>query len=147
MTSEEIYLLARELMEKHGVWGKYMFQFDNAKRRFGCCHYDRNMITMSRELSKINNEDTIRTVLLHEIAHAMIGSGHGHDLLWKRTCINIGGDGKRTYSSSRVATLRKPITLVCPKCGHTWQRFRACYGSYHGLCGKQEGTLKILHNN
>ena len=37
----------------------------------------------------------IRDTLLHEIAHAIVGPGHGHDALWQTAARRIGCTAKR----------------------------------------------------
>ena len=44
-------------------------------------------------LRKANDEEIIDTVL-HEIAHAIVGPGQGHNLIWKKKAIEIGCSGK-----------------------------------------------------
>ena len=80
--------LALSLMDKHDLnsWGFYM---DNAKRRFGCCHYNTRSISLSKELVQANSEDRVKMTILHEIAHALVGHGNGHNRIWKNKCLEI----------------------------------------------------------
>lgn len=48
----------------------------------------------------LDDVDTIKSIVLHEIAHAIVGNNHNHDKVWKDCCINLGGNGKRCYDES-----------------------------------------------
>lgn len=50
----------------------------------------------------LDNTDAIKSIVLHEIAHAIVGNCHNHDKVWKECCINLGGNGKRLYKESEV---------------------------------------------
>ena len=50
-------LLGNQLMGEWGLLEKgWRFQFDRAKRRFGCCRTFRKMVTLSRYLTELNGE-------------------------------------------------------------------------------------------
>jgi len=36
------------------------------------------------------SDELVRDTLLHEIAHALVGTAHGHDEVWKAKCLEIG---------------------------------------------------------
>jgi len=95
--------LALELMTKHGLrhssfavpGGAWKFRFDGARKRYGCCDYGARTISLSRHLTAINPEEQVRDTILHEIAHALVPSRHGHDRVWRRMAISIGCSGIR----------------------------------------------------
>lgn len=103
---------------------EWTFRFDNAVRRFGCCRHGKKVISLSRTLSEINDWETVKLTVLHEIAHALVGVGHGHDWVWQKKCIEIGGDGKRCYDSAKVNTPTLAYTATCPNCGEVHQKAR-----------------------
>lgn len=45
--------------------------------------------------ANLDNWERIKTTVLHEIAHAIVGHAHGHDRVWVNCCKSIGGDGER----------------------------------------------------
>ena len=92
------------------------FRWDRATRRFGCCYSNLKRITISEPLTKLNGWNDVKDTLLHEIAHALVGQGHGHDEVWKAKCREIGARPHRCYGSS----VRRPVKKwkgVCPECG------------------------------
>jgi predicted SprT family Zn-dependent metalloprotease len=134
--------LALELMEKHDLMERgWRFGFDNAKRRFGCCNYSYKQITLSQALTLVNDEVRVKNTILHEIAHALVGRGHGHNGVWKRKALEIGCDGNRCYSSKNTVTPESKYIAICNTCGHTHRKHRltrritAC-----GICCK--GTFQ-----
>ena len=54
------------------------------------CRYGTRTIELSVFLVDRNGPEEVRDTILHEIAHALVGPGHGHDAVWKRQCIEIG---------------------------------------------------------
>ena len=98
--------LARSLMAEHGL-NHWCFAWSRAKKQLGLCDFIKETIYLSKILTPHREEKNVRNTILHEIAHALVGYGHGHNRVWRRKCIEIGGDGKRCesdISSSQVVT-------------------------------------------
>lgn len=119
-------------MDEHGLIDKgWFFDWDRAKRRFGCCNYTKKRISLSLPLTKIRDPDNVRNTILHEIAHALVGRGHGHDSIWRAKAIEIGCNGDRC---SRDAKIKGKWVAVCPQ-GHEHYRHRKPIRSVScGLC-------------
>ncbi|GAA3774576.1 hypothetical protein GCM10022240_27970 [Microbacterium kribbense] len=100
----------------------WTFGFDNAKRRAGLCDYTHKRISVSRYLAARYDDDTNHQTLLHEVAHALAGSGAGHGPAWKRAARGLGYVGGRTHDGE-AATELAPWVGVCPA-GHTAYRHR-----------------------
>jgi predicted SprT family Zn-dependent metalloprotease len=105
-------------LKKWGLTGSHnndwCFVWDNkAKRRYGQCRYNKKEIGITKQLVAINSIEESKDVVLHEIAHALTGSGHGHDAMWRRMCIKVGARPERCYINWLIKTLVKymlPIT-------------------------------------
>ena len=97
MELHEAEKLAHELIgKKHLLYREgWSFKFDNAKTRLGSCQHRSKEITLSRHVTLVNKESSIRNTLLHEIAHALVGRGHGHDWVWRAKALEIGCNGDR----------------------------------------------------
>lgn len=136
MKLTEAQELAVSLMDKHSLLDKgWYFEYDNAKRRFGCCYYYQRKITLSSVLCELNEEKDVRDVILHEIAHALVGSGHGHNRVWQKKAIEIGCNGKRCYDPSKVNTAKAPYVAKCNSCGKEHKRFRKPTSTHScGIC-------------
>ena len=126
--------LAIDLMKKHRLTydGLWMFKFDNAKRRFGYCHHGLRTISLSKSLTKLNPEKIVKNTILHEIAHALVGRGHGHNKVWRAKAREIGCNGNRCYGSE-VQQPKGKFNYKCPNCKNIINRIRryknnvACY--------------------
>jgi len=132
--------LANKLIEKHGLTNQHYswrFEFDNARRRFGRCNYRSHVISLSKHLVQLNNEDEVKNTILHEIAHALVGRGHGHDSVWKRKALEIGCDGNRCYNIKDVKQPKAKYEAVCNGCKQVIKRHRV--SKKQMSCGKCSG--------
>ena len=95
MTLVDAEIMAKEIIAEHLTgWG---FVWDNRKRALGSCQYDTKSIRMSKAfvnggLSVAEVKDTV----LHEVAHALVGPGNGHNAVWKAKAQEIGAKSNAT---------------------------------------------------
>jgi hypothetical protein len=127
--------LADTLMTEHGLTAAgWNFGFDNAVSRLGVCMIAKKSITISRHMTGAAEAEQVRQTILHEIAHALLGTrtvmfsprrnGHtlaarpvekdfGHGPEWKALAASIGYTGKRTasnpYRHGVTAPVQEPI--------------------------------------
>lgn len=103
MNLHEAELWTLQVMRDEGLIGEggggWTFRFDDTRRRFGCCRYDRKEITLSRHLVQLNGEREVLNTIRHEVAHAICGKEAGHGPVWSKVCVALGGDGKRCYGA------------------------------------------------
>ena len=110
---EKIEKYADQQLEKHGL-SSWRFVFDNAARRYGACFYEDKVISMSEQFCLKSTKEDIKDVLLHEIAHALVGEEHGHDAVWRTKAFEIGSTGRRT----RGDKFAPPNFIIsCEVCG------------------------------
>lgn len=127
--------LAVSLMAEHldPVEPGWRFEFDNAKRRAGCCQWrylvpgDRSSIvpskiTLSRHLMALWDEEHVRSTILHEIAHALAGHEENHGPRFRAIARSLGIPGDRCYSAD-LPSIEPPLIGVCPM-GHVSPRKR-----------------------
>jgi hypothetical protein len=114
---------------------EWIFAFDNSVKRFGFCSPRRKLISLSRNLTAINNENEVLDCILHEIAHALTPLDN-HGSTWQRTAKDIGCNGNTCYGDE-VVTVAPKFTGVCPNCHREVKRFRrkriACGICCHGV--------------
>lgn len=126
MTINEAYVLAVSLKNKHPELSSWKVSFNNRKKAFGICNYRTREISLSKLFIPFMTDEAVKDTIVHEIAHALT-MGHDHDNVWKRKCIELGGNG---YRISGVENFKNGIdgilefgaknckyTLTCPTCG------------------------------
>lgn len=113
----EVERFARQMMNEYGL-GAWSFKFDSATKRFGVCKYTQRVIGMSKRLTQANTEEQCVDTVLHEIAHALVGPGHGHGPVWKAKAAEIGARPEACYSPDNVVQVGK-YKAFCASCGPT----------------------------
>jgi predicted SprT family Zn-dependent metalloprotease len=137
---EQARRLALELMALHGLHD-WRFAFNKRKRHLGLCCYEAKTILLSVYLVERNEVEEVRDTILHEIAHALVGPGHGHDRTWKRKCVEIGA---RPQRCGRADMPRGRWQARCGGCGrqyHRHRRPRRLAGWHCRSCGPERGKL------
>jgi predicted SprT family Zn-dependent metalloprotease len=124
-----------DLMNDHGLFD-WTFKWDRAVNRFGCCKFATKTITVSRALTLLNTEKDVKETALHEIAHALVGSKHGHDAVWMRQYRAIGGTGGRTHNDTTPAG---KYVGTCPSCGTQIRRHRRHESACYRCCNQYNG--------
>ena len=121
MNLPDVLSLARTLMEEADV-GDWELAFDRARRRAGQTDHARRRLTLSRHLMNLYDEAQVRETVLHEIAHARVGSHHGHDAVWVAEATRLGATGRRLVDA-QAPRLRGRWVGRCTA-GHEVDRMR-----------------------
>jgi hypothetical protein len=88
--------LALELMDEHGLSENgWNFYFNDNRSSLGLCRYVSKVIELSIHFVDNSGMFAVRDIILHEIAHALVGWEAGHGTKWKQKAIEIGGTGNR----------------------------------------------------
>lgn len=167
MTLQEAEALAISMMTEEGLigmmddWGldDWSFEFDNARHRLGGCHPSERKITLSRAMVELNDQATIREIMLHEIAHAILerridqllaewGDELGpiternvrskykpHGAEWKAIAETIGATPNGRCASPDVVTVPARWVATCAACGSVYRRHRRKGGNTSCNCG------------
>jgi hypothetical protein len=105
-----------ELSALHGLVG-WTFGFDQAKCRLGFTHYGTRRVTLSVHFvaAPHTTREIVQNILLHEIAHVLVGAGHGHDDVWVAKAKEIGCDGVRASNYGIGSIAAHKWTWRCEK--------------------------------
>lgn len=92
--------MAFRLMSDHCllVFG-WTFKWNTRKRAYGLCSYRDKTIQLSKPLTAHMTEAEVKDTILHEIAHALVGPGHGHGKVWKAMARKIGANPQATAAT------------------------------------------------
>lgn len=133
-------LLAQSHLVKTGLAAQgWTFKWDNAVKRFGLCKHSTKTITVSKHLTQLNPESEFEQVMLHELAHALVGPGHGHDWVWKQKARALGYIGQRTH------TAQTPDLRYKGKCPAGHESTRQKRPTREVSCGKCSRSFNRAH--
>ena len=128
--------LMKEEAKKYPELSTWRFGFDRSVRRFGRCSFGKNLITISKPLTRLNEESHVLDTIRHEIAHALAGPGQGHNEIWRKKAIELGCNGERCYDSRTVIGVERPYIGTCPRCGYQTKKFRRKISACRTCCDR-----------
>lgn len=117
MNTETARRTAEKAMKTHGLTD-WEFLWNNARGTAGYCDHRIKVLSFSKFLCENGDEAEWFDTVMHEIAHALVGSGHGHGKVWKAKMIELGRVPNRTtaFTDQQVDALDKTVNyrLTCP---------------------------------
>lgn len=145
----ETKTLAAQLLREFGLTEQgWKFEFSNKKNFVGTCYHQRKLIEVSKYYLD-SHPDEIEDTLRHEIAHALVGHGHGHDHVWRRKCIEVGANPSRTTDRA-VYSGDYNYAVGCDNegCDHQWEsgRHRLKKAIYRYHCKYCKGPMFVRNN-
>ena len=157
MKLHKVKEFALQKMEEWGLIEEgWSFVWDTrAVRRYGQCRYRQREIGVTKVLANLNTIEETKDVVLHEIAHALTGPGHGHDFVWKRMCRKVGARPERCYTPEHkggtVKTTKGKYKLINKDTGKVYRYYyrKPKHKNWDGvwLQGKKaetEGKLQVV---
>lgn len=136
MTAEEkkmrqAVLKGAQLLVDNGL-GDWKINLHSSRRALGTCYQWTKTIKFSRHFVLVSTEEQFEGVALHEIAHALVGSKHGHDKVFKQKCIEISPTTDYASSKAKTGIDIMKYDLLCPECGAKSKSNR----NRHWICSK-----------
>ena len=118
MNTEKAFALAQKMVNDHGLAGWRIVR-RNYKSTGGVTYFGTKTIGLSATLAEKWTETQLRQIVLHEIAHALVGGDHGHDKVWSAKARSIGYTGGRTHD---LPTVERRWIVSCPNHGELGRR-------------------------
>ena len=117
------------------------------RSRCGLCNHSTKTISLAPLFVDLNDLDSVRDTVLHEIAHVLAGYEEGHGKLWKRFALDLGATPRATMPQDEVAmpaTESYKWEAVCRDCGAVLRRRRISQKHARGMFVHQ-GCKSKLH--
>ena len=113
MTEKSVEMLVREKLDFYGLT-HWNVAINNTKRTLGqCCHSIKTIKMSKAFFLHMEYEDILDTVL-HEIAHALVGPGHGHGEVWKEMAVRLGATPRATAKGKKLpSAIERGAKWVC----------------------------------
>ena len=145
---------AQELMSKWGLWD-WKFGWLKSVNVGGRCCYSIKCIKLGKQYIGLFSEFEVIDVILHEIAHALVGSRQGHNGTWRAMCRKVGARPERCFNNG--VQVEKRYEAICSECGHRFLSQRMTRNmrrgfQFHSPCKRkvvkvEEIYLKWVENN
>ena len=123
MRLDEAEDLARGYMKLHNVDEGWDFAWSRSIINFGMTRntWRRGVyvseILLSKPLTEVMPSQAVEEIVLHEVAHAIVGPHHQHNALWREKCLEIGGSGDVREGDLQWSALVAPYIYVCQEGG------------------------------
>ena len=139
-----VKMLADKLLDEHGLIEKgWRFSFDRAKRRAGSCKFSKKEITIAKAYAEQQERLEIKNTILHEIAHALVGSQHGHSQIWRKKAKEIGCDASRCH---HIVFSKPKYVLTCYNRCFEVSRYRVNQSFMQSkICSKCNSNLLLIN--
>ena len=143
MDSRDFLTVANRLLRFHNLDG-WTVKLRTYARTLGKCKYARKLILIDRFHVANDSYVQIMDTLHHEIAHALVGPGHGHNDVWQDAARKLGAT---PTACAEIGSVKRPPARwsgKCPACGVVVKRWRKPPKGrqyYHVKCGQTRGTF------
>ncbi|MBU3659590.1 MAG: SprT family zinc-dependent metalloprotease [Flavobacteriales bacterium] len=85
----EVLFLCQQLLEKFDIKHCEVSLLNHSEVS-GRCYNNGERISLQVNFSIDRDIEQIQNIILHEIAHALVGVEQGHNLIWKQKALEIG---------------------------------------------------------
>lgn len=148
MRIEDVKTLALELLNLHGL--SLPIRFSRAKRMLGCIIFKNKVafeMVLSTSYATVSDEPAVKDLILHEIAHALVGYQHGHNHVWRAKCLEIGACPEE-FAKLSESKMTPTHEVKCTACGCVYRQLFAAsrkdYSRYSCRCNAGRATIKCV---
>lgn len=127
------------MLEDNGLY-EWSVKLNNKNTTSAETHHDDKTIYLSKRFLIITDSNNFRGVMLHEIAHAMLGPGFGHGEEFMSMCSKL--EVSDEFSTHGVMMGIGKYVLSCSKCGQTGTH-NSPRDKYCGMCAKDGEMTKF----
>lgn len=138
MKQLENYDYAEAIFLEHGLdVAGWQLKTNNRYTSLGLCKESKKIIELSKAFLDKADKVDVKHVMLHEIAHAIVGNKHSHDRKWQSVALQIGIDSAITCYDKPIISREDTAKYVgnCSTCQNkTYMYRRSNKRSACGIC-------------
>lgn len=134
------------LKNKHCPNLEIIFSFNNSKTKAGICYDNPLEIQLSNFFLKspVATDEKVRDILLHELAHAIVGVDEQHGPKWKTVARKIGCKAERCAGAFLLKNDYKYLVTCSNGCHKRKLSLTKKYMSRPHVCKKHHKLLSIV---
>lgn len=141
MTRQEAFQMTRKVLIEHGL-GNWEIVLLNSYQRIGVCRHYKKVIGLSKHFIEHNSRERVMETVLHEVAHALVGPGHGHNIVWQNKAREIGLKRIAACAETTDTVMPTPYFAICDGCNYEHRMVRKTKSAYKCKCG-HDSILKF----
>lgn len=100
------------LLKSQGLEGWTVKINGRLTRTLGRCSHTRKTIELSRSHVEVDKQEIVIDTIRHEVAHAVVGPGHGHDNVWKAAASKLGATPTATTKGTDRLAKAKWVCVI-----------------------------------
>lgn len=131
---QKAMLKSADILLENGL-ADWKLKLNNKRSALAETYYGSKTIMFSKHFVLVADEDQFIGVTLHEVTHALLGRGHGHNKQFKELCEKISPNAD--YARRSVDVPIRKYLLECPKCGYSGST-NVNKERYCGMCWKND---------
>jgi predicted SprT family Zn-dependent metalloprotease len=114
MKLQDAKALTELLLEETGLTeAGWEFRWTHENRVHGRCVWKDKVIELSTRLTSANTETVVEDTIRHELAHALVGAGHGHGPVWQAKAVALGATPRATCKNgNHVKMVGNLVTVL-----------------------------------
>lgn len=123
------------LCKTYGVPEGWTLRIDSAaKRRLGQCRFSSRQVGLSQYFLHHAEWHEVENTIRHELAHVLVGPGHGHNHIWKAKARALGALPVACRNLPASALPQPQWVGKCQDCGREWKRHKLTERTKRGVC-------------
>ena len=156
-TWTRVQRLFDKLKAKYELDDEWNIRKSRSKNQYGRCFHYEHEITISRYHIENGDWEDIEDTVRHEVAHALVGEGHGHNKTWRKKAKELDADPTACSSKGSLPDYRYKLRCRCGRVRKTLHQLHRktyhrkicheCYSKFKAYDSRKDKEIKLWTDN